>query len=673
MATVPPPKSVPAYAGPRFTIDIDTGGTFTDCYVTSDSQVVITKADTTPHDLSLGVLTGIQQAAELLGLTRRALLERSEVVRLSTTIGTNTFINRSGAKVGLLIGERLARQVDRLSRSLPLQSDLIAAIPETIDDSTARSVRSATHDLLDRGARILVIALDGDADLPRRESAVRNVIAEDYPRHYLGAVPVLPSHQVTPVADGVIRIQTAVLDAYIHPVMSRFLYRVEDQLRADGLAYPLQVGNASGATSRVAKTAALRTWGSGPAGGVAGAAEMAQHFGLRHVVAVDIGGTSADICVITEERWDREVSPSIEGVVVALPTLRLYSAGIGCGSIVRVVGKDVVVGPDSAGAQPGPAAFGLGGDLVTVTDAACCLGYFDPGHFLGGRRRLDLAAARRVLADKIAKPLALSVEQAASLVLERTAERLAAAIRGQLDGRGVDASSYTLFATGGGAGILGHAVGRLGGFASVYAFPISPVFSAFGLSRLDISHSYEQMPAVEACEHALAAMRAAALADMRGEGFDVDTVNLQIEGEFLAGNEIVVEALGADFGQASRKAREKYQSLRLLRLSATVPGRHASLARPFATPRGDAVGSRLVRWGAGATETPVFDWLALREGTLVSGPAVLETSETTLLIPPNARGTIGALGEVRLAVDGVSAPHRSVPGARIDSGAEVAS
>jgi len=321
MATVPPPKSVPAYAGPRFTIDIDTGGTFTDCYVTSDSQVVITKADTTPHDLSLGVLTGIQQAAELLGLTRRALLERSEVVRLSTTIGTNTFINRSGAKVGLLIGERLARQVDRLSRSLPLQSDLIAAIPETIDDSTARSVRSATHDLLDRGARILVIALDGDADLPRRESAVRNVIAEDYPRHYLGAVPVLPSHQVTPVADGVIRIQTAVLDAYIHPVMSRFLYRVEDQLRADGLAYPLQVGNASGATSRVAKTAALRTWGSGPAGGVAGAAEMAQHFGLRHVVAVDIGGTSADICVITEERWDREVSPSIEGVVVQVDPL----------------------------------------------------------------------------------------------------------------------------------------------------------------------------------------------------------------------------------------------------------------------------------------------------------------------------------------------------------------
>lgn len=656
-----------AGVGPRFTLDIDTGGTFTDCYVTNGAEVILTKADTTPHDLSQGVLACIDQAAVALGLTRQAFLRNCEVARLSTTVGTNTFINRNGARVGLLLGTRLAVELDRLSPRLPLQRDLVALIPEDVDATHAANVRAATHHLLERGARILVIALEGDGDLPRRERAVRDIIAEDYPRHYLGAVPVLPSHQVTPINDGAIRIQTAVLDAYIHPVMSRFLYRVEDQLRADGLARPLQVGNANGGTSRVAKTTAMRTWGSGPAGGVAGAAKMATHLGMAHAVAVDIGGTSADICFINGGRWDYEVSPSIEGVTVALPTLRLHSAGIGCGSIVRLNGNDIVVGPDSAGAQPGPAAFGLGGELPTVTDAACCLGYFDPANFLGGRRKLDMHAARRVLTEKVAAPLSIANEAAAVLVIEHAAEKIAGEIQQRLDGTGTAGDlQRSLLATGGGGGLLGHAVARLCGFMDVYVFPVSPVFSAFGLSRLDVSHSYERMPAINDIESSLEAIREVALADMRGEGFDL-AVSLQVEGEFRLGNEIAVEPLGFDFAGVAKIVRERYGSLRLLRLIATAPGRHAALARPSAGPRGEPVATREVWWHSGVADTPVFDWQGVRGGTAIRGPAILETSETTLLIPPGVVGEIGSLGEVRMQINIIGVPSRQFAHARAEN------
>ncbi|OGA11906.1 MAG: hypothetical protein A3D95_07245 [Betaproteobacteria bacterium RIFCSPHIGHO2_12_FULL_69_13] len=630
-----------------YTIDIDTGGTFTDCYVGGEGGVVLAKADTTPHDLSQGVLACIERAAGRLGLTRRALLQRCDVVRLSTTVGTNTFINRSGAQVGLLVGETLGGKLDRLASALPLERSRIAPVPESVDEANAGRVRLATRTLLERGARILVIALEGGHDLPQRETRVRRVIAEDYPRHYLGAVPVLASHLVTPIHEGVKRIHTAVLDAYLHPVMSRFLYRVEDQLRADGLAHPLQVANASGATSRVAKTTALRTWGSGPAGGVSGAAEMARRLGLDRVVAVDIGGTSSDICAISDGCWEYEVSPSIEGVAVALPSLRLRSAGTGCGSIVRVRGGEIEVGPDSAGALPGPAAFGLGGEHATVTDAACCLGVFDPARFLGGRRALDLGAARRAVQEQVARPLGVPVEEAAARVVKHAAAVIARRIGEQLADRGIDPAACVLFATGGGGGMLGYEVAARAGLASVCAFPVSPVFSAFGLSQLDVSHSYEAMPAADAIEGSLRALRDAALADMRGEGCDAATVALRIEAEFRSAEGGRVEALGPDLGRAARELARRYAELQLVRLAAVAPGRRA--APPGAREgRAAPLAARRIHWGEGSAESPVYDWLGLPAGAVIPGPAVLETDETTLLVPPGATGTVGRLGELKM-------------------------
>ena len=641
----------PSGVSQRFTIDIDTGGTFTDCYVEGGGQVVLSKSDTTPHDLSQGVLDCIDRAAAALGMERSALLWQSAAIRLSTTIATNTFINKSGAKVGLLLGESLADRLGEMGRDVPLDMDRVAAIPETAGERETKAVRMATRTLLERGARVLVIALGGGGDLREREKRVREIIAADYPRHYLGAVPTLPSHQVTPIADGLVRIQTAILDAYIHPVISRFLYRVEDQLRRDGFLRPLQVANANGGTSRVAKTTAIRTWGSGPAGGVAGAAEMARQLRLDHVAAVDVGGTSSDISLIVKGDFGYQVDPEIEGARASLPAVRLHSAALGCGSIARAADGEISVGPESAGAQPGPACFGLGGQQATVTDAACCLGYFDPANFLGGRRILDIDAARRVIETAIAAPLSLSIEEAARRVIEKAAALVAAGIAGQLLQKNLNVGDCALFATGGGGGILGHEIARQLQVPVLYAFPVNPVFSAFGLSRLDVLHTYEAFPEAGGVEDEIAGMCRAATLDIRSEGFDPEAVDWRFEAEFDDGGRVAVVDFGDHPEAVAKAVRSPERAFRLIRLLVVAPGRRSELQKIGAGADASvANASRQIYWSRAVTDTRLLDWTKLAEGTAIDGPAVLETSETTLVIPPGVQGRIGPMGEVKIDV-----------------------
>jgi N-methylhydantoinase A len=471
------------------TLSIDTGGTFTDGYLTDGARTSRVKVDTTPDDLSRGVLACVDAAAASWGLRRRALLRLVDAVRLSTTIGTNTLINRDGPTVGLLLGEEIVSVARPRSASLPLLDDTVETIADTAsgDDAT---VLGAVHRLLERGSRIIVIALGGRAELASRERRVRSIITADYPRHYLGAVPVLASHEVTACPDARVRVETAVLNAYLHPVMSRFLYRVEDDLRRDGFAHPLQVANADGGTSRVAKTTALRTLGSGPAGGAAGAAEIAAALELESVVTLDVGGTSSDIAVIHDGRWTYEVQPSVAGVTVSLPVVKLVSVGVGGGSILRGSDAALTVGPDSAGAQPGPACFGLGGADATLTDAALMLGILDPVRYLGGRKRLDVAAAERAM-TALGEPLGMDAVEAARAALRVAAEQIATSVQERLAAAGQPPESTWLFAIGGAGGMLAARVARQAGLAGAVAFPLSPVFSAFGLSRLQVQHTYE--------------------------------------------------------------------------------------------------------------------------------------------------------------------------------------
>jgi N-methylhydantoinase A/oxoprolinase/acetone carboxylase beta subunit len=633
----------------RFAIQLDTGGTFTDGYVSSAEGAVRSKVDTTPHDLTEGILGCIERAASLLGLDRDALLRRADVVRLSTTVATNVLINRNGAKVGVLLGGELYDQfVPRLPERLPVPKALIERLPPPQAAGAEAATVAALRRLLERGARILVVALEDGPDLAARERAARAFIAAEYPRHYLGAMPVVPSHEVTLAPDSFIRVCTTVLDAYLHPVMSRFFYRVEDELRRSGYTRPLLVAQSNGGASRVAKTTAIRTWGSGPAGGVAAAAALAQELGLESVVAIDVGGTSSDLAVIVRASWRYAVQPTIEHVPVSLPVLELASIGIGGGSIAAVSAGALTVGPRSAGAQPGPAAFGLGGADATLTDAACVLGLFDPGNFLGGRKRLDVEAARRAIGEKVAEPLGASVESAAQRVLREAARVLVVEVRRTLAERALDVAKTWLFATGGAGGLLAARVAAEAGLAGFLAFPLSPVFSAFGLSRLDLLHTYEARPDAAILER-LEALAARALRDMRGEGVDTAAVKLSLEAE-IADRSGQVDAVdlgdAADLAAALERAKPRADTIRLFRLKAAVPG----LRMPLPQRGGGRLeprGKRSVIWDTAAQETPVYDWDSLPAGVAFDGPAIVESGDTTVPVPPRARVEIGALGEIR--------------------------
>ena len=636
-----------------YVINIDTGGTFTDGYVTGPLGSIRAKVDTTPHDLTVGILACIDRAASLLEMGRVEMLRQTDTVRFSTTIGTNTLINRSGPKIGLLLGETLGDPlVAELAEGLPLDRELVQLVPEEAQDDAR--VIAAVHTLLERGARILVVALSSGVDLPAREGTLRSRIAADYPRHYLGAVPVLASHQVTLTPDARIRVQTAILNAYLHPGMSRVLYKVEVQLRADGYRHPLLVANADAGTSRVAKTTALRTWGSGPAGGVAGALELTRELGLTQVVTLDVGGTSSDISIVEPTGWHYAVQPVIEGIEVALPAVALESVGVGGGSIAHVENGRVSVGPESTGAQPGPAAFGLGGQEATVTDAACCLGIFDPDHFLGGRKRLDVEAARAVVDARVAAPLGVTVADAAARILEAAAAGIAQIIGKQLRHRELTPAKGALFASGGAGGLLAHAVANRAGLAAVYGFTVNSVFSAFGLSRLDISHSYEALPGASLGGE-LEGLRGRARRDMQGEGIDTSAVTYAIEGEVVEPDGGVrVVALGdeTDAAVAAVDALHNGQ-LRLARLRAMTAGVRSALPLADSTSL-TTRGQRALHLGDDVTMLPVFDWDTGVAGAEVQGPAILESAETTLLIPPGARGQIGALGEVILPISDIN-------------------
>lgn len=638
----------------RFTIQLDTGGTFTDGYVSSAKGAVRSKVDTTPHDPAEGILKCIDHAATLLGLDRALLLRKTDVVRLSTTLGTNILINRDGAKIGLLVDAGVSQAIEgRLPQTLPLAEGLTQVLPDAdAADSHARTV-ACLRRLLERGARILVIALSGGPDLAQRERGVRGLIASEYPRHYLGAVPVVPSHEVTLAPDPVIRVCTAVVDAYLHPVMSRFLYRVEDQLRDSGYQHPLLIAQSNGGSSRIAKTTAIRTWGSGPAGGVSGAAALAQALDLDAVVAVDVGGTSSDVTVIEKGQWTYSVQPDIEGIRVSLPVLELDSVGIGGGSISNVTDGNLGVGPRSAGAQPGPAAFGLGGTNATVTDAACALGWFDPSHYLGGRKTLDVAAARAVIDEMVAGPLGLDTADAARRILDQAASTVASDVRKLLDRRRLSSKDAWLFATGGAGGLIAAGIARHAGLKGFMAFPLSPVFSAFGLSRLDLLHVYE----TEGGPHARAALeelKRRAVRDMRGEGADISRIGYTLELETPGTDRVAAQV--RDLGDAQDLDAAigripKGGGAHLLRLKAVVPGHRHPLAELAGGQRA-ANGSRAVAWTRSPEPTPVYEWDGLAAGTAFAGPAIVESSDTTIPIPPGHRVSVGSQGELRVTAGG---------------------
>ena len=657
-----------------YTIDIDTGGTFTDGYIFGDGRATSVKVETTPHDLTVCFFSCIEEGARRLEMETPDLLEQTRVIRFSSTIATNTAVQRTGPKLGVIVTKGAEKDLYAAEAENPItafvSSQMVVGVSEEVDDRgeavrppDAEEVDAGVRRLLENGARMVVISLRNAHLNPANEMGVRRTIDAAYPRHYLGAVPLLVSHQVSRVPNDELRTNTAVVNAYFHRSLVNSLYKAEDQVKKAGYRYPLLIVTADYGVTRVAKTRAIHTYQSGPAAGVRGAQVMAQAVGHDRALSIDVGGTTSDVSLIAKGNPVTADYLPINGVQVAQRTPNIISFGVGGGSIIRCdENGGLTVGPDSQGAVPGPASFGLGGAEVTPTDVWLTLGYLAPDQYLGGRKRLDPERAREALQERIAGPSGIDPADAALKAKEAIETTLARHIGERVPiPSGVSLDGATLYAFGGGAGMLAHGLAKQLNLGEVYVPAVAAVFSAFGASTLDVTHRYEEIRPLtdvpvtpEALGQITEELRARALRDMRGEGFAAEDMSCAIEILCLAGTEEVGSARGALTNGRPPGELDRFLSnlppggqYLIVRLTATCPVPHPDLkaAGDRAADAAEAqLGRRRIRLTSGEADAAVYRLDRLPLGSEVRGPAIIEGAFTSVLVPDQTPFRIDSAG-----------------------------
>ena len=499
-----------------YRIAVDIGGTFTDCAVVPENgERVAAKALTTPGRLDDGVLDAVRVAAEQLGLTLPALLSATEIFVHGTTQATNAILTRTGARTGLIttrghedsliigrvyskmagLDERDVVHSSRLTKPAPIvRRALIRGVAERIDrdgDVVAplqeSQVVAATAELLELGVEAIAVCFLWSFVNPAHERRVSELLAEQAP-HVFTAV----SHEIAPVVGEYERAATTAMTAYVGPTVAGYLRRLEDRLRGAGLARPLLVMQASGGLTSVDDAARrpLVTLDSGPTGGILGSKNLGGLMGEQDLICTDVGGTSFDVGLVLGGDAPRDDEPVVGQYSLRMPKVLVKSIGSGGGSIAWVDHGLLRVGPQSAGAAPGPACYGLGGAEPTVTDADLVLGYLDPDNFLAGRMRLYRDRALEAL-SRLGVRLGMEPEEVALGIFRIINAQMADLILRSTIEQGHDPRTCVLIAYGG-AGPT-HAAFYAGdiGAKSIVIPADSTVFSAEGMLTCDLVHTAE--------------------------------------------------------------------------------------------------------------------------------------------------------------------------------------
>ncbi|MGD8759085.1 MAG: hydantoinase/oxoprolinase family protein, partial [Anaerolineales bacterium] len=495
-------------------IGIDVGGTFTDIVLIDDQQQKIhyTKTLTTPADLAQGVMTGVEKILDLSA----ASMDQVDYIVHGTTIGTNALIERKGALVGLITtsGFRDVLEIGRIERpdgglydmSVDLPAPLVPRylrleVDERIGaDGTVvtaldeESVHRAAEAFREYGVECIAVSLLFSFRNPTHERRVAELCAERLP-----GVPVTISSEVAPEFREFERTSTTVINAYLLPITGDYIDSLVARLNERYGHIGLRIMQASGGamTAEVAKSHAVHMVNSGPAGGALATALFGSIAGEDKVIGVDMGGTSFDISLIVGGLPRTKPEGEFEGFPVKIPLMDVEGIGAGGGSIAWVdAGGALNVGPQSAGADPGPACYQQQGELPTVTDANLVLGRLNPDYFLGGEMPLDPDLARRAIEIHAARPMALSVEEAAAGIIRVVNANMVRGISVNSTQKGYDVREFSLLAFGG-AGPL-HAVELADdmGMDRVIIPPFCSVFSAFGAVASDVRHDYVQTVAL---------------------------------------------------------------------------------------------------------------------------------------------------------------------------------
>jgi N-methylhydantoinase A/oxoprolinase/acetone carboxylase beta subunit len=630
-------------------ISIDNGGTFTDVCVISGERALHAKTLTTPHDLSQCFFEALTEAArDLYGAPEVArLLAETDYVRYSTTAGTNAIVERRGPRVALLTSHGVSlTTLDGPARELAtaIVGDRVATIDPVAPDLQS-AVIATINQLAASGANRLVVCLGGQ-DGAAQERALKRIVLDRYPRHLLGALPVLFSHELVADADDARRAWTAVLNAFLHPTMERFLYAAEQRLREHRALRPLLVYSNDGSSTRVAKTVALRTYGSGPRGGVEGVAVIARHYQLERAIGIDIGGTTTDISVVDGAVVPETPYGAVDGVPLSFPLVVVQSVGAGGSSVMRVDAGVLRVGPESVGAAPGPACFGRGGEEATITDAYLLSGLLDPATYSGGSLSLDRDRAAAAVTTRVATPLGIDVNQAILVMEKAYEETIGQAIREEAG----DVSGATLVAFGGAGPMSACGVADALGCKEVMVPRLAAVFSAFGISFSDVAHTHESLAAGDVdAESQLGALREKATRGMFAEGFAPGEIVLDESISWLEGTKVQTALLGKG-RRVPPQARTQPQLRWRVRATRDIP--HLALRPEVEGAPAKRVSSAQVRRILGRdgkwSELPIFVLSELAPGDAADGPVLIEDRFFTCRVEKSWSFRVTANGDLAL-------------------------
>jgi len=682
-----------------YRVGTDVGGTFTDLIcVTPDGDVVLDKTPTTVDDQATGVMNGLDELAERFGLSLHDFCADLEIVVHGTTTADNTMIEMNGAETGLLVteGHRDEIEMRRVHKeqiwdpSYPAPTPIArrrARIPiperlnfegEVLLPLDEHAVRRGVQRLQQLGVRSIAVMFLFSYVNPEHERRAAEIIREEFP----DVEHISLSHEVMARGPEFERVSTTLVNAYVAPRISAYVSQLQEKLRSAGFGGPVLIMQSTGGVmppDYVAKRA-VSLLASGPTGGVMGASEAAASVGVHDFVAVDMGGTSFDVCLVRGGRPEIKTDWNWRyRYYIGMPMVDVQSVGAGGGSIARVRQGALLVGPDSAGSSPGPVCYGRGGTRPTVTDADVVLGYVPTEGFAGGRMQLDVEAARAALQRDVADPLGLDLVEATWGVERIVNANMANETRRVLASHGADPRTLSMIAYGGNGPVHAWAVAAELGIDHVLVPKAAPAFSALGvlvadyvvdllrayvvpMSQIDLGRVHALIAELQ--DEAAKELGPIGLGDTEidlglyaqmcypGQNFDMSVPLIEgtqldepglldLAGRFHDQHE-------AERGFAFRSQQPLLRGMRLIARGRTPkPSRFADLGELVA-PGAARTGTRPAYFGDGFVDTPVYDGTLLGAGVEIAGPALIEEPFTVVVVPPTGRARLDEHGNYSL-------------------------
>lgn len=683
----------------KYIVGIDTGGTFTDVVlIDNEGNATSAKSPSTPYNFSEGIINALREGMNILNISDEELISNSEIINHGMTVATNALINRKGARTGLIttkgfedvifimkargkclgLSEKEIKHQTRCKKPEPIvPKQFVKGVTERIDcfgnvivPLNMNEVKAAAKSLVeDYGVESLAVCLLWSLTNPVHEKEIQRIVAEIYPN-----VEVSISSDIVPLVGEYERTVTTVFNAYLKPETKKYLKNLENWFLENKLETSLLIMQSHGGISTIRKSqdVPVFTIASGPTGGVISSLIWGKELGYNNIITTDVGGTSFDVSLIVDNATIRTEETVINQYSLRLPMVNIVSIGAGGGSVgwFDPITKTLKVGPQSMGADPGPACYDKGGEEPTLADSDVILGYLNPEYFLEGRMKLNKDNSKRAI-KKLAQKLGMDIVETARGMRRIACSNMADLIQNEVMFKGYDPHNFVIFLYGGGGPEFGAEYSKLSGVKEAIMLYRAATFSAFGIAASDIVYTrattkLHHMPAeAEKVSNVFNRLENSILDELREDGFIIEGVSIFREGSLRYGRQVNYVGIPIKGGELNSRDIEqimidfenRYEAIYgkgsghrasgiemvNFRVYATIKTQKPVLKkyeRSHSSPKGAFVGGKEVYFEDRFIDTSVYRWERLRPGNKIEGPAIIEAEFTTGAIPPTTAGIV---------------------------------